>query len=163
MMVPVRCFTCGNTVGEYWEEYQARAATLDGDEDPEAIVRGAIQALHQADEDLSVLLVGPEEQIREVLDALQGERIDIYEWSKDPITLISNALEPAKVVGINPDHKEKSAVVIVEDRYYTSAIGAKGQNARLAAQSSGWKIDIKSISDAKEMGINYTPIDQKEF
>ncbi|MFW6285355.1 MAG: transcription termination/antitermination protein NusA, partial [Bacillota bacterium] len=100
------------------------------------------------------------ERIREVLDALQGERIDVYEWSKDPLELISNALEPAKVVGINPDQKEKSAVVIVEDRYYTSAIGAKGQNARLAAQSSGWKIDIKSITDAKEMGINYRPLDE---
>ncbi|MFP4077684.1 MAG: transcription termination factor NusA [Bacillota bacterium] len=100
------------------------------------------------------------ERIREVLDALQGERIDVYEWSKDPVELIANALEPAKVIAINPDHKEKSAVVIVEDRYYTSAIGAKGQNARLAAQSSGWKIDIKSITDAKEMGIHYRLIDE---
>ncbi|MGM0436404.1 MAG: transcription termination/antitermination protein NusA, partial [Bacillota bacterium] len=102
------------------------------------------------------------ERIREVLDALQGERIDVYEWSKDPVTLIASALEPAKVVAINTDHKEKEAIVIVEDRYYTSAIGAKGQNARLAAQSTGWKIDIKSISDAEEMGINYTPIDERE-
>ncbi len=103
------------------------------------------------------------ERIREVLDALQGERIDVYEWSKDPVTLIASALEPAKVVAINTDQKEKEAIVIVEDRYYTSAIGAKGQNARLAAQSTGWKIDIKSISDAEEMGINYTPIDEREI
>jgi N utilization substance protein A len=101
------------------------------------------------------------ERIREVLDALQGERIDIYEWSKNPVTLIASALEPAQVVAINTDKKDKAAVVIVEDRYYTSAIGAKGQNARLAAQSTGWKVDIKSISDAKEMGINYNPINEE--
>lgn len=103
------------------------------------------------------------ERIKEVLDALQGERIDIYEWAKEPAELISNALEPAKVVGINPNHKDKSAIVIVEDRYYTSAIGAKGQNARLAAQSSGWKIDIKSITDADEQGIHYRPIDDESY
>ena len=98
-------------------------------------------------------------RINEVLEALQGERVDVYEWSKDPIMLIKNALEPAKIVAINPNKKEKSAVVIVKDKDFTSAIGSKGQNVRLAAQSSGWKIDIKSISDAKEMGINYRRID----
>lgn len=98
-------------------------------------------------------------RINEVLEALQGERVDIYEWDKDPIMLIKNALEPAKIVAINPNKKEKSAVVIVNDKDFTSAIGSKGQNVRLAAQSSGWKIDIKSISDAREMGINYRRID----
>lgn len=98
-------------------------------------------------------------RITEVLEALQGERVDIYEWDKDPINLIRNALEPAKIIAINPNKKEKSAVVIVKDKDFTSAIGSKGQNVRLAAQSSGWKIDIKSISDAKEMGINYRRID----
>ena len=98
-------------------------------------------------------------RITEVLEALQGERVDIYEWSKDPVELIKNALEPAKIIAINPNKKEKSAVVIVKDKDFTSAIGSKGQNVRLAAQSSGWKIDIKSISDAKEMGINYRRLD----
>ncbi len=98
-------------------------------------------------------------RINEVLAALQGERVDIYEWSKDPIMLIKNALEPAKIVAINPNKKEKTAIVIVNDKDFTSAIGSKGQNVRLAAQSSGWKIDIKSITDAKEMGINYRRID----
>ncbi len=98
-------------------------------------------------------------RINDVLEALQGERVDIYEWSKDPAELIKNALEPAKIIAINPNKKEKSAVVIVKDKDFTSAIGSKGQNVRLAAQSSGWKIDIKSISDAKELGINYRRID----
>ncbi len=98
-------------------------------------------------------------RINEVLEALQGERIDIYEWSKDPVELISNALEPAKIIAINPNQKEKSAVVIVQNKDFTSAIGSKGQNVRLAAQSSGWKIDIKSVNDAEEMGIHYRPIE----
>jgi len=97
---------------------------------------------------------------KEVEEALQGERISFYRWSKDPIELISNALAPADVVAINPDKKEKTCIVIVEDRDFTGAIGSKGQNVRLAAQSSGWKIDIKSVSDAEEQGINYQPIDE---
>jgi N utilization substance protein A len=101
-------------------------------------------------------------RINEVLEALQGERVDIYEWSKDPVELIANALEPAKVVAINPNKKDKTAIVIVDDKDFTSAIGSRGQNVRLAAQSSGWKIDIKSVTDAKEMGINYTPISELE-
>ncbi len=102
------------------------------------------------------------QRINEVLEALQGERVDIYEWSKDPVELIRNALEPARIIAINPDVKTKMAIVIVDDRNFTSAIGSKGQNVRLAAQSSGWKIDIKSVSDAEEMGINYRPIDEEE-
>lgn len=102
------------------------------------------------------------QRINDVLKALQGERVDIYEWSKDPIILIKNSLEPAKIIAINPNKKLKSAVVIVKDKDFTSAIGSKGQNVRLAAQSSGWKIDIKSISDAKELGINYRRIDVED-
>lgn len=102
------------------------------------------------------------QRINEVLEALQGERIDIYEWSKDPIELVKNALEPAKIVAINPNKKAKEAVVIVNDKDFTSAIGSKGQNVRLAAQSSGWKIDIKSISDAKALGLNYRRLDKME-
>jgi N utilization substance protein A len=101
-------------------------------------------------------------RIREVLDALQGEKIDIYEWSKDPSELILNSLEPAKIIAINPDKKRKSAIVIVNDKDFTAAIGSKGQNAKLAALSSGWKIDVKSISDAKEEGLRYRRIDHDE-
>ncbi len=99
---------------------------------------------------------------KEVEDALQGEKISFYRWSKDPYELIENALAPASIVAINPDKKEKSAVVIVEDEDFTGAIGAKGQNVRLAAQSSGWKIDIKSKSDAKELGIHYRPLEEMD-
>lgn len=101
-------------------------------------------------------------RILEVLEALQGEKIDIYEWSKDPMVLIQNALEPAKIVAINPDKKKKQALVIVKDKDLTSAIGIKGQNAKLAAQSSGWKIEIKSITQAKDEGIRYRRLDNAE-
>ncbi len=101
-------------------------------------------------------------RIKEVLESLQGEKIDIYEWSKDPIDLVLNALEPAKVVAVNPNKKKKQAIVIVKDKDLTSAIGVKGQNAKLAAQSSGWKIEIKSISQAKEEGIRYRRVDSEE-
>lgn len=95
---------------------------------------------------------------KEVEEALQGERISFYRWSKDPETLIENALAPAQIVGVNLSQKDKSAIVIVKDEDFTGAIGSKGQNVRLAAQSSGWKMDIKSISDAEEAGIEYTPL-----
>ncbi len=98
-------------------------------------------------------------RILEVLEALQGEKIDIYEWNKDPMVLIQNALEPAKIIAINPDKKKKHGLVIVKDKDLTSAIGIKGQNAKLAAQSSGWKIEIKSITQAKEEGIKYRRLD----
>ncbi len=99
---------------------------------------------------------------KEVEEALQGERISFYRWSDDPYELIQDALAPASVVAINPDKKDKTATVIVEDQDFTGAIGSKGQNVRLAAQSSGWKIDIKSVSDAEELGINYTPLEEME-
>ncbi len=98
---------------------------------------------------------------KEVEEALQGEKISFYRWSEDTKELIENALAPAKVVAINPDKREKTAVVIVKDEDFTGAIGSKGQNVRLAAQSSGWKIDIKSVADAEEMGINYTPLHEE--
>ncbi len=102
------------------------------------------------------------ERKRDVETSLQGEKISYYRWSDDPYELIENALAPARVVAINPDHRERSTVVIVEDEDFTGAIGSKGQNVRLAAQSSGWKIDIKSRSDADEQGIHYTPLNTAE-
>jgi len=101
-------------------------------------------------------------RIHEVLDALKGERVDVYEWSEDVHTLIKNSLAPATIIGLSVDLKEKTAVVIVEDHNFTSAIGAKGQNVRLAAQSSGYKIDIKSMSDAESLGIEYQTLNGKE-
>lgn len=101
-------------------------------------------------------------RIKEVLEALQGEKIDIYEWSKDPVELVLNSLEPAKVLAINPNKKKKQALVIVKDKDLTAAIGVKGQNAKLAAHSSGWKIEIKSIAQAKEEGIRYRRLDSED-
>jgi len=100
-------------------------------------------------------------RINEVLEALQGERIDIYRWSAKPIELITSAMEPARIVAINPDKKKKQALVIVKDKDLTAAIGVRGQNAKLAAQSSGWKIEIKSITQAKEEGIKYRRLDSE--
>ncbi len=98
---------------------------------------------------------------QDVEDQLQGEKISFYRWSDNPDELIANALAPARIIAINTDRKEKTAVVIVNDDDFTGAIGSKGQNVRLAAQSSGWKIDIKSVTQADEEGIHYTPLHEK--
>ena len=99
-------------------------------------------------------------RIMEVLDALQGEKIDVFEWSDSPIDLICNALSPARIIAVNPNKKKKEAVVIVLDKDLTSAIGAKGQNVKLASHATGWKIDIMALSEAKEKGIRYRRIDE---
>jgi N utilization substance protein A len=99
-------------------------------------------------------------RIMEVLNALQGEKIDVFEWSKDPIELVLNALNPAKILAVNPNKKKNEAMVIVYDKDLTAAIGSKGQNVRLASQTIGWKIDIVPLSEAKEKGIRYRRIDE---
>jgi N utilization substance protein A len=99
-------------------------------------------------------------RIKEVLESLQGEKIDIFEWSSSPTDLVMNSLSPAKIVAVNPNKKKKEAIVIVNDKDLTSAIGVKGQNAKLASQATGWKIDIMSVSQAKENGIRYRRIEQ---
>jgi N utilization substance protein A len=99
-------------------------------------------------------------RIREVLDSLQGEKIDIFEFSSNPQDLVLNALAPAKVIAVNPNKKKREALCIVNDKDLTSAIGAKGQNAKLASQAIGWKIEIMSVSVAKEQGIRYRRIEK---
>ncbi len=126
--------------------------------DPGSRTKIAVHS-HDANVDPVGAVVGHKgNRIKEVLDALGGERVDVYKWSEDSKELIKNSLAPASVYAINVFEKEKEATVIVEDIHFTSAIGSKGQNVRLAAQSSGYKIDIKSISDAKELAIEYTPL-----
>lgn len=98
-------------------------------------------------------------RIREVLDALQGEKLDVFEFSTNPTDLVLNALAPAKVVAVNPNKKKREALCIVNDKDLTSAIGVKGQNAKLASQAIGWKIEIMSVSTAKEQGIRYRRIE----
>ncbi len=86
-------------------------------------------------------------RIRDVIDNLGGEKMDIYKYSDDPKELVSNSLQPAKTVSVQIDEMNKSALVIVTEDQLSLAIGKKGQNARLAVQSCGWKIDIKSEND----------------
>ncbi|MBN2504566.1 MAG: transcription termination/antitermination protein NusA [Bacilli bacterium] len=94
-------------------------------------------------------------RIKEVIDSLDGEKIDVYKYSEDPQELVSNAIQPAKSTAVIVDVKEKSAIAIVPDGQLSLAIGKRGQNARLAVQSSGWKIDIKSESDAMIQGLKF--------
>jgi N utilization substance protein A len=88
-------------------------------------------------------------RIQNVVNELGGERIDVIQWHAHPKVFIANALSPAQVVSVDIDEAEKSAVVVVPDGQLSLAIGKEGQNARLAAKLTGWKIDIKSASVAE--------------
>lgn len=90
-------------------------------------------------------------RVQAVIDELHGEKIDIVEWDPDPLTFISNALSPARVVNIDLYEETKEARVVVPDHQLSLAIGREGQNARLAARLTGWKIDIKSESQYREL------------
>ena len=85
-----------------------------------------------------------------IVEELRGEKIDIINWSENPAILIENALSPAKVVSVIADDEEKTAKVVVPDYQLSLAIGKEGQNARLAARLTGFKIDIKSETQAKQ-------------
>ena len=91
-------------------------------------------------------------RVNAVVDELRGEKIDIINWSDNPALLIENALSPAKVISVMADPDEKVASVIVPDYQLSLAIGKEGQNARLAARLTGYKIDIKSETQAIESG-----------
>ncbi len=88
-------------------------------------------------------------RIQNIVNELNGEKIDIIEWSADPATFIANALSPAPVVSVEVDNEAKTATVVVPDRQLSLAIGKEGQNARLVAKLTGWRIDIKSASIAE--------------
>ncbi|MBO5468385.1 MAG: transcription termination/antitermination protein NusA [Lachnospiraceae bacterium] len=89
-------------------------------------------------------------RVNNIVDDLKGEKIDIITWSEDPATFIENALSPSKVISVKVDEEDKSAKVVVPDYQLSLAIGKEGQNARLAARLTGYKIDIKSESQARE-------------
>jgi len=95
-------------------------------------------------------------RIQNIVNELANEKIDVIEWSADPATYISSALSPAKVSNVILDEKSslKTAVVVVPDRQLSLAIGKEGQNARLAAKLTGWRIDIKSETEAKAEGLD---------
>lgn len=92
-------------------------------------------------------------RVQTIVNELNGEKIDIVEWSEDPIVFVANALSPSKVLDVQVNDEEKSTTVVVPDYQLSLAIGKRGQNARLAAKLTGWKIDIKSETDARELGI----------
>lgn len=91
-------------------------------------------------------------RVNTIVEELRGEKIDIISWDENPALLIENALSPAKVISVLADPDEKTALVIVPDYQLSLAIGKEGQNARLAARLTGFKIDIKSETQAREAG-----------
>ncbi|WP_066053383.1 transcription termination factor NusA [Robertmurraya korlensis] len=98
--------------------------------------------------------VGPKgARVQAIVNELKGEKIDIVKWSDDPYVFVANALSPSKVLDVIVNEEEKATTVIVPDYQLSLAIGKRGQNARLAAKLTGWKIDIKSETDAREAGI----------
>lgn len=88
-------------------------------------------------------------RVQNIVNELKGEKIDIIKWSKNPEEFIENSLSPAKVLSVTVDEDKKSAKVIVDDNQLSLAIGKEGQNVRLAAKLTNWKIDIKSKSQAE--------------
>lgn len=101
-------------------------------------------------------------RVQTIVNELKGEKIDIVGWSEDPVVYVANALSPSKVVQVIVHEEDKATTVIVPDYQLSLAIGKKGQNARLAAKLTGWKIDIKSESEAEENGILDAYADEKD-
>lgn len=105
-------------------------------------------------------------RVNAIVSELRGEKIDIINWNENPALLIENALSPAKVISVAADPDEKTASVIVPDYQLSLAIGKEGQNARLAARLTGYKIDIKSETQAIESGelpANYMDLPMEEI
>ncbi len=102
-------------------------------------------------------------RVNAIVNELRGEKIDIINWSDNPAILIENALSPAKVIAVMADPDEKTALVVVPDYQLSLAIGKEGQNARLAARLTGFKIDIKSETQAKEAGDFYDYEDEEDL
>jgi N utilization substance protein A len=86
-------------------------------------------------------------RIQNIVNELQGEKIDVIQWSRDPSVFISHALSPAQPLRVELDEASATATVVVSDRSLSLAIGREGQNARLAAKLTGWKVDIKSSTE----------------
>ena len=100
-------------------------------------------------------------RVEAVVEELGGEKIDIVQWDENPKVFVRNALSPSQVLEVIVDEENQSTVVVVPDYQLSLAIGKRGQNARLAAKLTSWKIDIKSESDAREAGI-YPVIESEE-
>ncbi|MED1864195.1 transcription termination factor NusA [Fictibacillus nanhaiensis] len=116
-------------------------------------------AVHAADPEVDPVgsCVGQKgARVQTIVNELNGEKIDIVRWSEDPVVYVANSLSPAKVLEVQVNEEEKMTTVIVPDYQLSLAIGKRGQNARLAAKLTGWKIDIKSETEAIESGV-YDP------
>ena len=101
-------------------------------------------------------------RIQNIINELKGEKIDVIEWNEDPAIYISAALLPAQVMAVDIKEEEKFAQVIVPDDQLSLAIGKSGQNARLAAKLTNWKIDIKSESQFREMIANMQNVEAED-
>ncbi|WP_175989052.1 transcription termination factor NusA [Bacillus sp. Marseille-Q1617] len=106
-------------------------------------------------------------RVQAIVNELKGEKIDIVQWSEDPVTFVANALSPSKVLDVQVNEDDKATRVVVPDYQLSLAIGKRGQNARLAAKLTNWKIDIKSETDARELGLYpreeaFLPQDEEE-
>ena len=101
-------------------------------------------------------------RVQNIADELFGEKIDIIVWDDDPAVLISNVLRPAIVEGVYINEDEKAATAVVPEQQLSLAIGRDGQNVRLAARVSGWKIDIKSHEQLEEMGFAFDEYEDSE-
>lgn len=123
-------------------------------------------AVHSNKEEVDAVgaCVGPKGvRVQTIVGELKGEKIDIVKWSENAETYISNALSPSKVVSVELNDVAKSAVVIVPDFQLSLAIGKEGQNARLAAKLTGWKIDIKSESQLTDADDEEELVIENEF
>jgi N utilization substance protein A len=102
-------------------------------------------------------------RLQSIINELNGEKIDVIQWHPDPAVFIANALSPAQVAGIKTDEQRNTATVVVPDKQLSLAIGKEGQNARLAAKLTGWRIDIKSVSAIEaERAVTQEPETAKE-
>ncbi|OIU72190.1 transcription termination factor NusA [Rossellomorea aquimaris] len=106
-------------------------------------------------------------RVQAIVNELKGEKIDIVHWSENPVAFVANALSPSKVLDVQVNEEEKATRVVVPDYQLSLAIGKRGQNARLAAKLTNWKIDIKSETDARELGLYpreeaFLPQDEEE-
>jgi len=107
--------------------------------------------------------IGPRgSRVSGIIEELNGEKIDIFEWSEDVTELIKNALAPAQIVAVIPNPEKKGLLVVVSDSQLSLAIGKKGKNARLAVKLTNSKIDIKSESEVAALGIDYKAIYEKQ-
>ena len=124
-------------------------------------------AVYSNDEEVDAMgaCVGPKGvRVQNIVNELKNEKIDIIKWSKDPVEFIANSLSPAKVLSVEVDEDNKTAKVVVDDNQLSLAIGKEGQNVRLAAKLTNWKIDIKSKSqkaalDAEEEKLVNTEVE----